>query len=96
MSQLAAEILDRHPRCVVLFDSPPLVISSEARSLSMAVGQVIVVVKASGTPRDAVLEAVEAVGPAQSVSLVLNQGRRSLLESLYGYSYGSYGESTSE
>jgi protein-tyrosine kinase len=96
MQQLTADILARHPKCVALFDSPPLVISSEARSLVNTMGQVIIVVRAGRTPRKAVLEAVEAVGRKDSVSMVLNQGRRSLLEGMYGYSYGSYGDNQAE
>jgi exopolysaccharide/PEP-CTERM locus tyrosine autokinase len=92
MAQLAAEILARHPKCIALFDSPPLVISSEARSLAVSMGQIIIVVRAGRTPHHAVLEAVEAAGKNKSLSLVLNQGRRSLVEGLYGYSYGSYGD----
>jgi exopolysaccharide/PEP-CTERM locus tyrosine autokinase len=96
MEQITAGILARHPRCVALFDSPPIVISSEARSLVNAMGQVIIVVRAGRTPRNALLEAVEAVGKKDSVSLVLNQGRRNLLEGMYGYSYGSYGDREAE
>lgn len=96
MAQITAGILARHPRCVALFDSPPLVVSSEARALVNVMGQIILVVRAGRTPRHSVLEAIQAVGREESVSLVLNQGRRNLLEGLYGYSYGSYGESRGE
>lgn len=93
MGALAARLLARHPRCVALFDSSPLAVSSESRALATAMGQVIVVVKAGHTPRQALLDALAELDPDRNkVSLVLNQGRRSLLEGYYGYSYGSYGE----
>src|SRR5690606_5943671 len=93
MGALAARLLARHPRCVALFDSSPLAVSSESRALATAMGPAIVVVKARHTPRQALLGALAELDPdLNKVSLVLNQGRRSLLEGYYGYSYGSYGE----
>lgn len=92
MTDLKAQILARHPNSVVLFDSPPLVISSESRVLAATMGQVVLVVRAGQTPRDAVTEAVNALGEDSIVSLVLNQGERSLTDGLYGYGYGSYGQ----
>jgi exopolysaccharide/PEP-CTERM locus tyrosine autokinase len=91
MSEVASQILARSPRRVALFDSSPLVISSESRSLAGAMGQIVLVVRAGRTPRHAMLEALGALGTEKSVSLVLNQGRRSLMDGYYGYAYGSYG-----
>lgn len=92
MGDVASRILRRDPRCLVLFDSPPLVVSSESRALAPAAGQVVLVVRAGYTPRRALQEAIEVLGPEKSVSLVLNQGRHNLLDSYYGHSYGSYGD----
>jgi protein-tyrosine kinase len=92
MPEISAQILARHPRCVVLFDSPPLVVSSESRALAGAMGQIVLVVRAGRTPRQALEDALEAVQGCPSVRLVLNQGRRSLLDGVYGYSYGTYGD----
>lgn len=92
-AQVAGQLLARHPRCMALFDSPPLIVSSESRALAAAMGQIVVVVRAGHTPRHAVLEALDALGPGRSVSLVLNQGRRSVAERLYEYGvYGDYGD----
>lgn len=92
MEQICFQLLGQHPRVVVLFDSPPLLLSSESRVLANAVGQVVVVVRAGHTPRQALVEALELVPEERVVSLVLNQGRHSLLQGYYGYTYGSYGE----
>jgi exopolysaccharide/PEP-CTERM locus tyrosine autokinase len=92
-SQIAAQLLARHPGCIALFDSSPLMVSSESHALAIAMGQIVLVVRAGHTPRNAVLEALEALGVDRSVSLVLNQGRRSIGERLYAYgSYGDYGD----
>jgi Mrp family chromosome partitioning ATPase len=89
--QLASQLLAQNPRSVVLFDSPPLLATSESLALVDAIGQVVMVVRAGHTPNNAVKEALEALGPDRSVSLVLNQARRSLTERLY-YNYEPYGD----
>jgi exopolysaccharide/PEP-CTERM locus tyrosine autokinase len=78
------------PRRIVLIDSPPLLVTSEAGVLASLAGQVVVVVKASETPQEIVLRAVEALPEDKAVSLVLNQVL-SVPERSYGH-YGYYGE----
>jgi len=94
MGALVSHLLDADPRRIVLFDSPPLLVSSESRELSKFVGQVLLVVRASKTPQRAVLDAVHMLGDEVAVGLVLNQGRPSMLDGIYGYGYGygAYGE----
>lgn len=93
MEKIANRILSRDPHCIALFDSSPLVVSSESRALVGAVGQVIVVVRAGHTPRKALMEALEVIGPQKQVSLVLNQGRRGLIDDgYYGYGYQGQGD----
>lgn len=89
MSALIAELAaDR--RRIVLIDSPPLLVTSEAGVLAALAGQVVVVVKASETPQEIVLRAVETLPEDKAVSLVLNQVL-SVPERSYGH-YGYYGE----
>jgi protein-tyrosine kinase len=91
MASILTRLLGRNPRRIVLFDSPPLLVSSESRALASVVGQIVLVVRSGSTPRQAVLDALNEVGEEKSVSLVLNQGRVAL-GGYYGYgSYGSYG-----
>jgi exopolysaccharide/PEP-CTERM locus tyrosine autokinase len=85
LATLAAE-----SRRVVLIDSPPLLVTSEAGVLASLAGQVVVVVKASETPQEIVLRAVENLPEDKAVSLVLNQVL-SVPERSYGH-YGYYGE----
>jgi Mrp family chromosome partitioning ATPase len=94
MGTLVSHLLDADPRRIVLFDSSPLLVSSESRELSKFVGQVLLVVRASKTPQRAVLDAVHMLGDEVAVGLVLNQGRPSMLDGIYGYGYGygAYGD----
>lgn len=84
---LSASFIDR----VVIFDSPPILVTSEARVLAGFMGQITVVVRAGRTPQQAVLQAVEYLDEEKPISLILNEAGSSLMSdgySLYGYGYG--------
>jgi exopolysaccharide/PEP-CTERM locus tyrosine autokinase len=85
MSSLLAS-LAAEPRRIVLIDSPPLLLTSEAGVIASLAGQVVLVVKASSTPQEAVLRAISIVPEEKTVSIVLNQA-----ESVRGHEYGYYG-----
>jgi protein-tyrosine kinase len=89
MAAITARLLARNPNRVVLFDSPPLLVSSESRALSSVMGQVVLVVRNGATPRDAVLETIDSLGEGKDISLVLNQGRVRDGGYYYGFDYGS-------
>ena len=92
MAAVVTRLIARNPRRVVLFDSPPLLVSSESRALSSIAGQVVLVVRSGHTPNQAVLDALDQLGD-RPVALVLNQGRVSLTGGYYGYgNYGNYGD----
>ena len=86
-SLLAALAVESHR--IVLIDSPPLLVTSEAGVLTSLAGQVVLVVKAAHTPQDAVLHAIETITDDKPVSLVLNQAD-AVPERRYAY-YGHYG-----
>jgi exopolysaccharide/PEP-CTERM locus tyrosine autokinase len=88
MKAVANLIIERNPHCIALFDSAPLLVSSESLALASAMGQIVLVVRAGHTPRHAVVDAVESLAEEIPLSLVLNQGRRGLSEGRYGYGYG--------
>ncbi len=89
MQAIVARLRDADPSRIVLFDSPPLLLTSESRVLTEVVGQVVIVVRAGSTERSAVLEAVNAVHESKPVSLVLNQSEATTSATYYGY--GDYG-----
>lgn len=91
MAKVVTRLISHNPRRIVLFDSPPLLASSESRALAAVVGRVVLVVRSGKTPHRAVLEALDQLGPDKSVALVLNQGRSGLGGSYYGYGHGKYG-----
>lgn len=87
MRDLCRELATRYPDRVIIFDSPPMLVSSEAQVLSTLVGQVVFVVEAGGTPQTSVDEALARLDPNQAVGIVLNKcNERDTTE--YGY-YGA-------
>jgi Mrp family chromosome partitioning ATPase len=85
MRSVFTEFLERHPSCFLIFDSPPLLLTSEAQSLLSVAGQVLLVVHSGTTTRKDVLDSVAAIGPAPSVSLLLNQVPYHSEQPRYGY-----------
>lgn len=73
MREVIARLGGRDRQRVVLFDSPPLLVTTEAQVLAQVAGEVVVVVRADKTPRAAVLEALDHLDKDRPVSLVLNQ-----------------------
>lgn len=58
---------------VVIADSPPLLLSSDATVLTSLAGQIVIVVQAGQTPEAAVQEAVQLIGPSKQIGFVLNK-----------------------
>ena len=93
MRKIVAGLCARNPRRIVLLDSPPLLVTNEGGALVKLAGQVVLVVRAGQTPRQAVQAAAALVDPQQAGGLVLNEMHGSAGEGYYGYgSYGSDGD----
>ena len=98
MRALLDEMASRYADRIVLFDSPPLLESTEAGVLAAQMGQVVFVVASETTSQMLVKEALTAFDHLDNVSVVLNKVRSGMLSGKYGYAYGygygygSYGE----
>lgn len=91
MARLAAQLIQHNPRRLILIDSPPLLVSSEARALVQIPGQIILVARSGQTPRPALLEAIALVEKKKLGGLVLNDAAAATArDSHYGFdTYGS-------
>ena len=87
MRQLTLELSNRYSDRIVIFDSPPLLLTSEARVLAALMGQIVLVTEESRTPQHAVKEAVDLLDANEIVGIVMNKGAKST----DGDSYGGYG-----
>ncbi|PQO95769.1 chromosome partitioning ATPase [Massilia phosphatilytica] len=89
MSTLVDEIAHRYPDRVVIFDSPPLLLTSESRVLASHMGQIVMVVEAQTTTQHAVKEALHQLEGYQNVNLIYNKTREFPgIEETYDYHYG--------
>ena len=93
----AIEKLERlDPQMLIVVDSPPILLTSEARVLASLFEQIVLVVRAGSTQQQAVLDAIEAIGEKPGLRLVLNQAAHVGPGSNY-YGYGSaYGLAAGE
>lgn len=86
MAQLIGRLSARLPGHIIVFDSPPLLLTSEARVLATHVGQVVMVVAADSTSRQAVEDALATIERCENVMMMLNKADASGVGS-YGYGY---------
>ncbi|MCS0590978.1 XrtA-associated tyrosine autokinase [Massilia norwichensis] len=89
MSNLVNEIANRYPDRIVIFDSPPLLLTSESRVLASHMGQIVMVVEAQTTTQHAVKEALSQLEGFNNVNLIYNKTRDLPgIEETYDYHYG--------
>jgi receptor protein-tyrosine kinase len=88
MGRLLHEITQRYPERIIIFDSPPLLPTSEAPVLAAQMGQVIMTVAADSTTAHAVRQALALLDRCDVVMMLLNRAGKTDLGSYHGY-YGS-------
>lgn len=93
MYHFADEVSRRYKDRIVIFDSPPLLVATQAQVLAELVGQVLLVVAAEETPQNAVNEAVTKLSNCDVVMTLLNKTKKEIDLYGYGYGYGKYGHS---
>jgi receptor protein-tyrosine kinase len=93
MAELLEDLATRYSDRIVVFDSPPLLATSEARALATQMGQVVVVVEAEQTTQQAVQEALREIESCEIVGLIYNKAKAGGdLYGYYNYGYGKYGQ----
>ncbi len=80
----------QHRGRLMVFDSPPLLAASESQVLASHMGQVVVVVAAGRTRRQAVNSALQRLNDLQYVGLILNMSDLSADESYYDNDHESH------
>ncbi len=88
MTSIASRLVTRNSKRLIVLDSAPLVVSSEARALTRIPGQIVLVVRAGVTPQRGVIDAVGHLDRQKLQGLVINQARVTPSDGNYGY----YGE----
>ena len=85
MERVLTTLAENDGERIVIFDAPPLLLTSEAQVLAARVGQVVMVVEASATPREAVAQAFAQLEACPVVMPLLNKAHRSAMPLGYGY-----------
>lgn len=90
MSNLLADIAQRYSDRIVIFDSPPLLLTTESQVLATQMGQIVMVVEAETTTQKTVMEALRQIESCDVINLIYNKARAMSGGGYYGYNY-SYG-----
>ncbi|MCA1804912.1 MAG: XrtA-associated tyrosine autokinase [Xanthomonadaceae bacterium] len=89
MQRLTQDLATRYNDRVVIFDTPPLLMTSESVVLAGLMGQIVFVVESERTSQNRVKDALGLLDSSKPIGLVLNKTRRLLGSDYYGY--GAYG-----
>lgn len=92
MEAVTRVLSEAAPERVIVFDSSPLLSTSDAGVLARLVGQIVVIVAAGHTPQQAVMDALDGLDEAKAINLVLNRassGSGAESYGYYGYGYGT-------
>lgn len=87
MIRLLEEMAARYSDRIIVFDSPPLLITTESRVLATHMGQVVLVVHAGKTLQSEVKQALATIEACPVKLLLLNRSS-ALFKGGYGYGYG--------
>ena len=86
MVKLLGEMAARDPGRIVIFDSPPLLVTTESRVLATYMGQIVFVVQAETTLQSDVKRALATIEACPVKMILLNQAR-TVAQGAYGYGY---------
>src|SRR3546814_12766880 len=96
MSELISDLAGRYQDRILIFDSPPILATSESVVLTSLMGQIMFVVQADRTKRESVDSALDLIGERQHLGLVPNRSRGGFgntgFGSYLGALYYGYGE----
>ena len=85
MAMLLRELAARYADRIIIFDSPPLLATTEARVLATHMGQIVMVVAADSTRQHAVNLALAAIESCPNVLMLLNKAEKTDVGTYYGY-----------
>ena len=88
MAIFLRELSIGYPDRIIVFDSPPLLPTTEARVLASHMGQIVMVVAADSTKQNTVNLALETIEQCEVVLMLLNKADKTDVGSYYGY-YGN-------
>jgi len=96
MEEVMHELATRYPDRLIVMDSPPLMITSEAQAVARQAGQIALVVECGKTTNQEIQEALEQLDTDKAINIILNKSLYAQAGGYYGGGYGSYGFNENE
>jgi len=90
MQDIINELSSRYTDRIIIFDLPPIMVTTHAEVLLESAGQILLVIEEGKTPEHVVKEAISKINEDTVLGLVLNKCHSSQKSEYYG-TYGSYG-----
>lgn len=93
MASLMHEISSRYPDRIIIMDSPPLLITSEAQAVARQAGQIAFVIECGKTTNQQVHDALELLDRNKAINVIFNKSAHGTNGGYYGRytDYGAYG-----
>lgn len=87
MDKFMHEIANRYNDRIVIFDSPPLLLTTESRALAARMGQIVMVVEGEGTTQRSLKNALRQIETCPNINLIYNKSKAFRGLEYYGYYY---------
>jgi exopolysaccharide/PEP-CTERM locus tyrosine autokinase len=91
MEKLIDELATRYSDRIIIVDSPPLLITSEAQALAQQVGQIALVIESGKTGHEELVQTLETLDERKPINAILNKSIYTQPGGYYGGGYGYYG-----
>ena len=91
MADVVKELATRYPDRIIVMDSPPLLMTSEAQELARQAGQIALVIESGKTLKQEVQETLETLDQRKPINVILNKSIYTQPGAYYGGGYGYYG-----
>lgn len=93
MEEFISLLSQRFANRAVVFDTPPLLVTSEANVLAEHMGQIVMVIEAGVSTQDSVVQALKSLNRSKPVNAILNKARDLGFGEYHGSSYQYYSDS---
>ncbi len=90
MEAIMQEMATRYADRLIVMDSPPMMVTSEAQTIARQAGQIALVVECGITTESDIEDALELMNPDKAINIILNKSLYSQASGYYG-SYDNYG-----
>ena len=91
MAEVMHELANRYRDRILIMDSPPLLITSEAQAVARQAGQVALVVECGKTTNEQIHDALEVLDRKKAINVIFNKNIHAPGGGYYGGYYGDYG-----